>query len=116
MFAPGGELQCGHSSRAAWPNFASVKNPRRHAGLVGEQNTISGIVEAADCLRRIRHPANPVMRAHIASSWVDDAVAVEEGGGLGVDPDESKPEWVPIGSFDSWLKSHRSGLPISHLW
>ena len=54
----------------------------RHAGLVGEEeHEIAGIVEPADRLRRIRHPANPVPRAHIAVVVIDDAVAVEEGGG-----------------------------------
>ena len=27
--------------------------------------------------------------------------------GFGLAPARSKPEWVPIGSFDSWLKTHR---------
>src|SRR5882762_1844609 len=63
--------------------FVLGEESARHAGLIGEEeHKISGIVEAADCLRRIRHPANPVMSAHIAVIVVDDAVAVEEGGGL----------------------------------
>ena len=55
----------------------------RDAGLVGEQeDKISGVVEAADRFRRIRHPADAVLRAHKTVVVIDDAVAVEEGGGL----------------------------------
>ncbi len=59
------------------------KESARHAGLIGEEeHKISGIVQAADRLRRIRHPANPVLRSHKAVVMVDDAVAIEERGGL----------------------------------
>ena len=55
----------------------------RHPGLVGEEkHEISGVVQPADRLRRIRHPADAVAGAHIAVIMVDDAVAVEKGGGL----------------------------------
>ena len=54
----------------------------RHAGLIGEEeHEISGLVEPADRLRRVRHPADPLPRAHIAVVVIDDAVAVEESGG-----------------------------------
>ena len=54
----------------------------RHAGLVGEEeHEIAGVVQPADRLRRIRHPADALLRAHVAVVMVDDAVAVEERGG-----------------------------------
>src|SRR4051812_18462061 len=55
----------------------------RDAGLVGEEeHVIAGLVEPADRLRRVRHPADPFAGAHIAVVVVDDPVAVEKGGGL----------------------------------
>src|ERR1700734_1137852 len=51
-------------------------------GLIGEEeHKISGVVQPADRLRRIRHPANAVACAHVAVVVIDDAVAVEKGGG-----------------------------------
>ena len=62
--------------------FVLGEKAARHAGLVGEEeDEISGVVEPADRLRRVRHPADPLLRAHIAVVVIDDAVAVEEGGG-----------------------------------
>ena len=53
----------------------------RDAGLVGEEeHEIAGVVQPPDRLRRIRHPADALPRAHIAVVMVDDAVAVEERG------------------------------------
>src|SRR5260370_41646089 len=58
------------------------KKAARYAGLIGEEEyKISGLVEAAERLRCIRHPANPVLRAHIAVVVIDDAVASEKCGG-----------------------------------
>ena len=55
----------------------------RDAGLVGEEeHEIAGLVQAADRACRVRHPANAFACAHIAVVMVDDAVAIEEGGGL----------------------------------
>src|SRR5258708_33339891 len=57
--------------------------PMRDAGLVGEEeHQIAGIVEPPDCLGGVRHPADLVRRADMADVMIDDAVAVEEGGGL----------------------------------
>ncbi len=54
------------------------------AGLIGEQkHEISGVVEAPDRFRRIRHPADAVLRAQITVVVVDDAIAVEERGRFG---------------------------------
>src|SRR4051812_36840675 len=51
----------------------------RDARLIGEEEyKIAGLVEAADRFRRIRHPANPVLRPHVAVVMVDHAVAVEK--------------------------------------
>ena len=59
----------------------------RHAGLVGEEeHEISGVVQASDRLRRIRHPADPFLRADIAVVMIDDAVAIEKGGGARREP------------------------------
>jgi len=64
----------------------------RHAGLIGEEeHEVSGRVEPADRLRRVRHPANPVLGAHVAVVVVDDPIAVEEGGGRGTERAESMP-------------------------
>ena len=58
------------------------KEAARHAGLIGEEeHEIPGIVEPADRFRGIRHPANPLMRAHVAVVMIDDAIAIEERGG-----------------------------------
>ena len=62
--------------------FGLGEKAARHAGLVGEEeDKISRVVEPADRLRRIRHPADPRLRAHLAVVVIDDAVPVEEGGG-----------------------------------
>ena len=62
--------------------FVFGEEAARHAGLIGEEeHEISGVVEPADRLGRVRHPADPLPRAHIAVVVVDDAVAVEESGG-----------------------------------
>src|SRR3984957_5806332 len=58
------------------------KETARDTGLIGEEeHKISGLVQPADRLRRVRHPANPLTCAHIAVVVIDDAVAVEKGGG-----------------------------------
>jgi len=55
----------------------------RHAGLIGEkEHKIAGVVEPADRLCRVRHPADALARAHVAVVVVDHAVAIEERGGL----------------------------------
>ena len=54
----------------------------RDARLIGEkEHKISGFVESADRLRRVRHPANSLPCPHIAVVVIDDAVAVEESSG-----------------------------------
>src|ERR1019366_2986964 len=41
------------------------KETARHAGLIGEEKyEISGLVEPADCLSRVRHPADPIAGTH----------------------------------------------------
>src|SRR5262249_46647531 len=58
----------------------------RHAGLVGEEeHEIAGVIQPADRLCRVRHPAKAILAADIAVVMIDDAVAVEEGGGLWID-------------------------------
>src|SRR5207248_1657826 len=53
------------------------------AGLIGEEeHEIPSVIQSADRLCRVRHPADALARAHIAVIVVDDAVAVEKGGGL----------------------------------
>src|ERR1700758_2847844 len=53
----------------------------RHAGLVREEeDEIAGVIQPADRLCRVRHPANAILAADIAVVVIDDAVAVEEGG------------------------------------
>src|SRR5246127_2392975 len=53
----------------------------RHAGLVREEeDEIAGVIQPADRLCRVRHPANAVLAADIAVVVIDDAVAVEESG------------------------------------
>src|SRR4051812_22318994 len=52
------------------------------AGLIGEEkDEIAGFIEATNRLRRARHPTDSVARAHVTVVVVDDAVAIEEGGG-----------------------------------
>ena len=73
--------------------FVLGEEAARDAGLVGEEeHEIAGLVEAADRLGRIRHPADPLLRAHIAVVVIDDAVAVEEGGG----PWRARAESMPL--------------------
>ena len=63
--------------------FGLGEEAARDAGLVGEEeHEIAGVVQPPDRLRRIRHPADALLRAHIAVVVIDDAVAVEEGGRL----------------------------------
>ena len=63
--------------------FAFGKMTMRHAGLVGEEeHQIAGIVEPANGFGGVRHPADLVVAADMAVVVIDDAVAVEEGGGL----------------------------------
>src|SRR5260370_3126091 len=54
----------------------------RDPGLISEEeHEIAGVIQPADCLRCTRDPANPLSRAHIPVVMVDDAIAVEKGGG-----------------------------------
>src|SRR4051812_4227191 len=49
------------------------------AGLVRKQeDEITGIIEPADGLGRVRHPADAIGCAHIAVVVIDDAVAIQK--------------------------------------
>src|ERR1700727_2685879 len=62
--------------------FALGEEAACDAGLVGEEeHEIAGVVQPPDRFCRVRHPADAVAGAHIAVVVIDDAVAVEEGGG-----------------------------------
>ena len=64
--------------------FVLGEEAARHTGLIAEkEHEIAGIVQPPDRLRRIWHPANPLLRAHIAVIVIDDAVAIEKCGGPG---------------------------------
>ncbi len=75
------------------------KETARHAGLIGEEkHEIAGFVKSLDGLRRVRHPADPIARTHVAVVVIDDAVAVEESGGPGHRAGGTSPAHFPRAS------------------
>src|SRR5258708_8911008 len=62
--------------------FVLGEEAPRHAGLIGEEeHEITGIVQPPDRLRRIRHPADPLLGPHIAVAAIVYAVASEKSCG-----------------------------------
>src|SRR5260370_36900342 len=74
--------ECGKHPVGQLIEVVCGKVTARDPGLISEEeHEIAGVIQPADCLRCTRDPANPLSRAHIPVVMVDDAIAVEKGGG-----------------------------------